>query len=191
MLLNVRLLAESGVPIINMVRVDAELQGVIKSTFNADMQDQLKVGLAATLHLPLASIRQMRITEWDLSLVVQYVLRIKGAATADAAFNKFEQASFVREVVDNIMTRHPNLESRFNEIFSNIRFSKPEIVKTFSADEEGGSGQFILSMMFLMGLGFVGYVGFQGLKGRNSFIKYHRIGASKRNRSLQECEDEV
>ena len=83
------LLTESGVPIVNIVRVDAELQGVIKSTFNDQMQEQLKFGLAATLHLPPRSIRQVKITEWDLSLVVQYILRVQGAATADAAFNKF------------------------------------------------------------------------------------------------------
>lgn len=182
---------ENGVPIVNIVRVDAELQGVIKSTFNQQMQDQLQYGLAATLHLPPKAIRQVKITEWDLSLVVQYVLRIQGAASADAAFNKFQQESFVREVVDNIMTRHPNLESRFNEIFSNIRFSKPEIVKTYSVDEEENPGQLVFSAIFFMGFAFVAYAGFQGFNNRSLNFNYHRIGKSKRNRSLQECEDEV
>jgi hypothetical protein len=177
------LLTESGVPIVNIVRVDAELQGVIKSTFNDQMQEQLKFGLAATLHLPPKSIRQVKITEWDLSLVVQYILRVQGAATADAAFNKFQQASFVREVVDNIMTRHPNLESRFNEIFSNIRFSKPEIVKTYSIDEEGNPGQLVFSAIFFMAFSFVIYAGYQGFNHRSLNFNYHRIGASKRNRS--------
>jgi hypothetical protein len=121
---------ERGKPMLHTVRVDIEMPGMLASTFDKRMKQLLHISFCAAVHVPASSVECARITEWDLSVVVQYQIKVVSAAAVDRLILEIESAKFPSRVVESIVQIHPDNAGRLQEMFSTMEISKPMVLSS-------------------------------------------------------------
>jgi hypothetical protein len=147
---------ELGKSLSHLLRVDIEMPGMLTSTFDGEMQLLLHASFCSALHVPASSVESTRITEWDLSVVVQYQMSVVSSPAVERLFHNIESKSFVARVVENLVEMHPQNAGRLQEMFSNMKISRPMILSSHDHAEGLGFVHYLASIENIFVWCFVG-----------------------------------